>query len=74
MKKLNYVNMNCITWGAVRELIEENNSLKNKVEHLEATMYEMMQDIKELKNPKPKKQSKSKSKSEKYNSRILNLK
>ena len=36
MKKLNYANMNCITWGAVRELIEENKNLKNKVEHLES--------------------------------------
>ena len=54
--------MNCITWGAVRELIEENNSLKSKVEHLEATMFEMMEEIKEMKKPKPKAKAKIKSK------------
>ena len=64
MKKLNYVNMNCITWGAVRELIDENNNLKNKVEHLEATMYKMIQDIKELKG-KPRAKAKAKNKIEK---------
>ena len=60
MKKLNYVKMNCITWGAVRELIEDNNSLKSKVEHLEATVYELQEALKDLIKPKPKAKSKSK--------------
>ena len=35
IKKLSYVKMGIITWGAVREIIKENEELKNKVEHLE---------------------------------------
>ena len=62
MKKLNYVNMNCITWGAVRELIEENNSLKSKVEHLEATVYELQEALKEFIKPRPKPKAKPKAK------------
>ena len=37
----------------------------NKVEHLEASMYEMMEEIKELKGKKPKAKAKSKEKAEK---------
>ena len=35
IKKLSYVKMGIITWGAVREILKENEELKNKVEHLE---------------------------------------
>ena len=62
MKKLNYVNMNCITWGAVRELIEENKKLKSKVEHLESRLFEVENFIKDYINDKPKPKSKSKAK------------
>ena len=59
IKKLSYIMMGSITWGAVRELIEENETMNNKIEHLGATMYEMMEEIKELKG---KKKAKAKSK------------
>ena len=65
MKKLNYVNMNCITWGAVRELIEENKNLKSKVEHLESRLFEVENFIKDMTKPKPKSKAKAKSKVEK---------
>ena len=55
IKKLSYIMMGSITWGAVRELIEENETMNNKIEHLEATMYEMMEEIKELKGKKKSK-------------------
>ena len=42
IKKLSYVKMNSILWGAVREQ-------QQKIEHLEACMFEMMEEIKELK-------------------------
>ena len=64
MKKLSYSNMNCIVWGSVRELINENKDLRNKVEHLEATMFEMLEEIKELKG---KGKAKAKPKSKKSN-------
>ena len=61
IKKLSYIMMGTITWGAVRELIEENKTMKNKIEHLEATMFEMMEEIKELKGKKkPKAKAKAK--------------
>ena len=44
--------MGSITWGAVREIIKENEDLKNKVEHLETRLFEV----------KPKAKAKSKSK------------
>ena len=72
MKKLNYVNMNCITWGAVRELIEEKKNLKSKVEHLESRLFEVENFIKDASaeasrgsrdyvKPKPKAKTKVKS-------------
>ena len=56
IKKLSYVKMNSILWGAVREQ-------QQKIEWLESSMFEMMEEVKELKgkgkakakaNPKPK--------------------
>ena len=54
IKKLSYVKMNSILWGAVREQ-------QQKIEHLEACMFEMMEEIKELKG-KAKAKAKAKSK------------
>jgi hypothetical protein len=39
VRMLNYVKMGSITWGAVREIIKENEELKNKVEHLESRLF-----------------------------------
>ena len=58
---INYMKLSLVLWGALQETL-------NKVEHLEASMYEMMEDIKELKGKKttkPKAKAKSKTKSEK---------
>ena len=56
IKKLSYVKMNSILWGAVREQ-------QQKIEWLESSMFEMMEEIKELKGKgKPKAKAKSKSK------------
>ena len=55
IKKLSYVKMNSILWGAVREQ-------QTKIEHLEACMFEMMEEIKELKG-KGKAKAKAKAKS-----------
>ena len=61
IKQLNYVKLSTISWGAVRELIEENKTMKSKIEHLEASMFEMMENIKELKGKKkPKAKAKAK--------------
>ena len=56
---INYMKLSVVLWGALQETL-------NKVEHLEASMYEMMEDIKELKGKKttkPKAKAKSKAKS-----------
>ena len=51
---MNYMKINTVLWKCNQELI-------NKVEHLEATMYEMMEEIKELKGKKkPKAKAKPK--------------
>ena len=63
VKSLNSVKMGSITWGAVRELIEENETMKNKIEHLEASVYELQEAMKELMKPKPKAKAKAKAKS-----------
>ena len=56
IKKLSYVKMNSILWGAVREQ-------QQKIEWLESSMFEMMEEIKELKGKgKPKAKAKLKSK------------
>ena len=55
IKKLSCVKMNSILWGAVREQ-------QQKIEHLEASVYELQEAMKELMKPKPKVKAKSKSK------------
>ena len=58
---INYMKLSVVLWGALQETL-------TKVEHLEASMYEMMEDIKELKGKKttkPKAKAKSKEKAEK---------
>ena len=60
IKKLGYVKMGIITWGAVREIIKENEELKNKVEHLETRLFEVENFIKDFVKPKAKAKSKSK--------------
>ena len=52
---LNYVKLSSVLWGCVKEQ-------QTKIEHLEATMFEMMEEIKEMKKPKPKPKPKKKSK------------
>ena len=58
---INYMKLSVVLWGALQETL-------TKVEHLEASMYEMMEDIKELKGKKttkPKAKAKSKTKVDK---------
>ena len=52
--------MGNITWGAVRELIDENENMKKQIKHLEASVYELIEEMKELKKPKPKAKAKAK--------------
>ena len=62
IKKLSYIKMSVIGWGAVRELIDENETMKNKIQHLESSVYEVQEAVKELLKPKPKPKPKKKSK------------
>ena len=58
---INYMKLSVVLWGALQETL-------NKVEHLEASMYEIINEIKELKGKKttkPKAKAKSKAKVEK---------
>ena len=58
---INYMKLSVVLWGCLQETL-------SKVEHLEASIYEMMEDIKELKGKKttkPKAKAKSKTKAEK---------
>ena len=58
---INYMKLSVVLWKCCQEQ-------QSKIEHLEASMYEMMEDIKELKGKKttkPKAKAKSKEKSEK---------
>ena len=58
---IDYMKLSVVLWGCLQETL-------TKVEHLEASMYEMMEDIKELKGKKttkPKAKAKSKTKVEK---------
>ena len=55
IKQLNYVKLSSVLWGAVKEQ-------QTKIEHLEATTFEVMEEIKEMKKPKPKARPKRKSK------------
>ena len=58
IKQLNHIKMNSILWGCVREQ-------QKKIEWLESSMFEMMEEMKELKNRgKAKAKSKSKDKGE----------
>ena len=60
---INYMKLSVVLWGALQETL-------NKVEHLEASMYEMMEEIKELKSDKTgkgKAKAKAKSKSKAKN-------
>ena len=55
---INYMKLSLVLWGALQETL-------TKVEHVEASMYEMMEEIKELKGKKatkPKAKAKSKEK------------
>ena len=57
---INYMKLSVVLWKCCQEQ-------QSKIEHLEASMYEMMEDIKELKGKKttkPKAKAKSKTKSE----------
>ena len=59
---INYIKINLLLWGCCQEQ-------QSKIEHLEASMYEMMEEIRELKGKgkggetKPKSKAKAKSKS-----------
>ena len=58
---INYMKLSVVLWKCCQEQ-------QSKIEHLEASMYEMMEDIKELKGKKttkPKAKAKSKAKTEK---------
>ena len=58
---INYMKLSVVLWKALQEQ-------QSKIEHLESSMYEMIEDIKELKGKKttkPKAKAKSKVKSEK---------
>ena len=58
---INYMKLSVVLWKCCQEQ-------QSKIEHLEASMYEMMEDIKELKgkkSTKPKAKAKSKTKAEK---------
>ena len=58
---INYMKLSVVLWKCCQEQ-------QSKIEHLEASMYEMMEDIKELKGKKttkPKAKAKSKTKAEK---------
>ena len=60
IKKLSCSKVGSITWGAVRELIDENEKMKNQIHHLESSVYELQEMMKDLMKPKPKAKSKSK--------------
>ena len=49
--------------GATRELILENQEMKKQIQHLEASVYELQEAVKELLKPKPKPKPKPKKKS-----------
>ena len=56
VKKLIYVKLNAILWGCVQQQ-------QTKIEHLEASVYELQEAVKELIKPKPKPKPKPKKKS-----------
>ena len=52
---INYMKLSVILWKALQESI-------SKIEHLESSVYELQEEIKEMKKPKAKAKSKSKDK------------
>ena len=56
IKMLNYVKLSSVLWGCVKEQI-------NKIQNLEASVYELQEAMKELIKPKPKPKPKPKKKS-----------
>ena len=53
---INYMKVNLLLWGCCQELL-------TKVEHLESSVYELQEELKEYKKPTPKSKAKAKSKS-----------
>ena len=66
---INHMKLITVLWKSLQEQILKNEEKNKKIEHLEATVYEIMEDIKELKGKgkggeaKPKAKPKAKSKS-----------
>ena len=66
---INHMKLITVLWKSLQEQILKNEQKNKKIEHLEATVYEIMEDIKELKGKdkggeaKPKAKPKAKSKS-----------
>ena len=52
---INYMKLSLVLWGALQETL-------TKVEHLEASVYELQEELKDGKKPKPKPKAKSKTK------------
>ena len=52
---INYMKLSLVLWGALQKTL-------NKVEHLEASVYELQEELKDNKKPKPKAKAKSKAK------------
>ena len=57
---INYMKLSVVLWGALQETL-------NKVEHLEASVYELQEELKDKKKPTPKSKAKAKSKSKAKN-------
>jgi hypothetical protein len=53
IKKLSYVKLNTVLWGAVREQ-------QQKIQNLEASVYELQEAMKDLIKPKAKSKAKAK--------------
>ena len=53
IKKLSYVKLNTVLWGAVREQ-------QQKIQNLEASVYELQEAMKDLVKPKAKSKAKAK--------------
>ena len=57
---INYMKLSVVLWGALQETL-------NKVEHLEASVYELQEELKDKKKTTPKSKAKAKSKSKAKN-------
>ena len=57
---INYMKLSVVLWGALQETL-------NKVEHLEASVNELQEELKDKKKPTPKSKAKAKSKSKAKN-------